>query len=252
MPAAAKSGSRARQPAASTPDEPVRGVTGRAPAALTMSDVPREETRRSDGMAALAQTRSFGPAIRTPYNSHSPSMIFPVSPSPTCRFGKKQSGTDFGKAGAPEDGCRSLPGNVPLYVPNWEGRISKCRPIEAYRGICLAACMTRMALALLMPLAGCSPQPSSGCPPIEKLIHQDAAADARAALARGDRRLLMLNGPFGAIGPPGVESPNLRFDQVRIMEGTSKNPTEACDRLRSSAEAYATKYNQAIVGKTGR
>lgn len=121
-----------------------------------------------------------------------------------------------------------------------------------FRGICLAARMTRMAFILLVALGGCSPQPEPGCPPIEKLARRDAAADARAALARGDRRLLMLNGPFGASGPPGVTSPNLRLDQVRIMEGTSNNPSDACDRLRATAEAYATRYNQAITGETGR
>lgn len=112
--------------------------------------------------------------------------------------------------------------------------------------------MTRLALALLVPLAACSPQAPSSCPAIEKLTHQDAAADARAALAQGDRRLLMLDGPFGAMGPPGVGISDLRPEQVRIMEGTSRDPTEACDRVRSTAEAYATKYNRAIVEKNSR
>jgi hypothetical protein len=112
--------------------------------------------------------------------------------------------------------------------------------------------MTRLALAVLVPLAACSPKASPGCPAIERLTQQDAAADARAALARGDSRLLMLDSPFGAMGPAGVGVPNLRFDQLRIMEGTSRDPAEACDRVRGTAEAYATKYNQAIVRNNSR
>jgi hypothetical protein len=100
-------------------------------------------------------------------------------------------------------------------------------------------------------LGGCSSQHQTGCPPIEKLARRDAAADARAALAWGDRRLLVLNGEFGAF-PPGVTSTNLRLDQVRIMEGTSNKPSKACDRLRGTAETYAIKYNRIIIPEAGR
>lgn len=109
--------------------------------------------------------------------------------------------------------------------------------------------MTRLAFILLAALGGCSSQHPAGCPPIEKLAHSDAAADASAALSRGDRRFLMLNGPFGAMGPPGVTVAKLRLDQVRMMEGTSKDPSDACDRLRGTAEAYAIKYNRVIAGE---
>lgn len=62
----------------------------------------------------------------------------------------------------------------------------------------------------------------------------------------------MLDSPFGAMGPAGVGVSNLRLEQVRIMEGRSRNPTEPCDCVRGTAEAYATKYNQAIVRTNSR
>ena len=101
-------------------------------------------------------------------------------------------------------------------------------------------------------LGGCSPQPQTGCPPIEKLANRDAAADARAALARGDRRLLMLGGVFGAAPPLGVTNANLHLDQVKIMEGTSDDPSKACDSQRATAETYARNYNRIIMPEAGR
>lgn len=123
------------------------------------------------------------------------------------------------------------------------------RPIADIRRSCLAIPVKRMSFILMAALGGCSSQHQTGCPVIEQLAHNDAAADARAALARGDRRLLVLNGAFGAMLPPGVTSTNLRLDQVRIMEGTSNNPSKACDLLRGTAENYAIKYNRIIAGK---
>lgn len=49
-------------------------------------------------MTDFAQTRTFRLAIRAPNNGHSLSAIFPVSPSSIGHFGKKELGTDFGKA----------------------------------------------------------------------------------------------------------------------------------------------------------
>jgi hypothetical protein len=131
---------------------------------------------------------------------------------------------------------------------------SKCRyrPFVGIHGTCLAACMTRTVLIILVALGGCSPQSQPGCSQIENLARRDAATNARAALARGDRRLLMLNGPFGAMGPPGVTSTSLRLDQVRIIEGTSNSASKACDRLRGTAETYAMKYNRILEGEAGR
>lgn len=47
--------------------------------------------------------------------------LFPASPSPIDRFGKGQSGTDFGKKGAPERVHEALPEPlIPFEVPFWE------------------------------------------------------------------------------------------------------------------------------------
>lgn len=59
----------------------------------------------TSGMTGYAQTRTFRLAIRAPDNGHSLSAIFPVFPSHTGHFGKEQSGTGFGNAGA-RDGSR--------------------------------------------------------------------------------------------------------------------------------------------------
>ena len=103
--------------------------------------------------------------------------------------------------------------------------------------------MKRPILVCIAALAGCGSQPPAGCPAIEKLAHQDAAADARVALAKGDRHLLMLGGFVGSV--PGVE--NSDGYQTEMVEGTSDIKTEACARQGATAEAYATKYNQTIV-----
>ena len=95
----------------------------------------------------------------------------------------------------------------------------------------------------LIAVASCTQQSHVGCPAIENLAHRDAAADARAALARGERHLLMLGGFAGEV--PGV--PNSDAYPTRIVGGTSDTTTEACNQRRDIAEAYATKYNQTVV-----
>jgi hypothetical protein len=60
-----------------------------------------------------AHNRTMGMAIRGPETGHSLSAIFPVSPFPTVHFGKEQSGTDFGKRGAPDGSSRDRPGDCP-------------------------------------------------------------------------------------------------------------------------------------------
>jgi hypothetical protein len=92
-------------------------------------------------------------------------------------------------------------------------------------------------------LAGCTSKPDSGCPSIEKLAHRNPVADAHAALAKGDRHLLMLGGFVGSV--PGVE--NAGGYQTQMIEGTSDYKTEACARQGDTAERYAAKYNQTIV-----
>jgi hypothetical protein len=95
----------------------------------------------------------------------------------------------------------------------------------------------------MVALTGCTSQFDADCPAIEKLTHRDAASDARTALAKGDRHLLMLGGFVGSI--PGVE--NSDGYQTQMIEGTSDVKAEACARLGATAEIYAAKYNQAIV-----
>ena len=106
--------------------------------------------------------------------------------------------------------------------------------------------MKRAFLFCLASLPSCTSQPDAGCPPIERLAHRDASADARAALAKGDGHLLMLGGFVGSV--PGVENPGSLPTQM--MDGTSDVRTEACARQRPAAEAYAAKYNQTIVEGT--
>jgi hypothetical protein len=97
-------------------------------------------------------------------------------------------------------------------------------------------------------LIGCTSQPDPGCPQIERLAQRDAVADAHAALAQGDRHVLMLGGFVPDV--PGVEDTDTDTYPTRFMEGTSDVRTEACARRRATAEAYAAKYNRAIVQGT--
>jgi hypothetical protein len=101
----------------------------------------------------------------------------------------------------------------------------------------------RAVLIGIAALAGCTSKPRPTCPGIEVLAHKDATADARAALARGDRHLLTLGGFVGSV--PGVQ----HWDgyQLQEIEGTSDTATEACRRLGATAEAYASRYNQTVV-----
>jgi hypothetical protein len=109
---------------------------------------------------------------------------------------------------------------------------------------CLLARRVKQSLFLgIAALASCTSKPELTCPSIEALAHRDAVADARAAVARGDRHLLMLGGFVGVV--PGVADPGAY--PTRMIEGTSDSTTETCSRLRRTAEAYATKYNQTVV-----
>jgi len=90
-------------------------------------------------------------------------------------------------------------------------------------------------------------QHEMSCLPIEKLAQRDAVFHARAAVVKGDLHLLMLDGFVGSV--PGVESPGSLPTQS--LEGTSDTETEACARLRATAETYATKYNRTIMQVIG-
>jgi hypothetical protein len=100
----------------------------------------------------------------------------------------------------------------------------------------------RAALIGIAALASCT-KPQATCPSIEVLARGDAVADARAALARGDRHLLMLGGFVGVV--PGVRDSGAF--PTRVIEGTSDTTTDACRRERSDAEPHARKYNQTVV-----
>lgn len=103
-----------------------------------------------------------------------------------------------------------------------------------------------MKAALLLSLAilaGGTMQSDTTCPTIERLAQRNAAADARAALAKGDHHLLMLGGYEGEV--PGVSPPYAY--PTRMIEGTSDTTTEACSQRRAVAKAYAAKYNEIIV-----
>jgi hypothetical protein len=116
------------------------------------------------------------------------------------------------------------------------------RPIADIRGELLANRKVAVVIALIA-LASCSQEPDVGCPAIEKLTRRDPAADARAALTKGDHHLLMLGGFVGEV--PGV--PDAGTHPTRMVEGTSDTTTEPCRQRRDVAEAYATKYNQTII-----
>ena len=103
--------------------------------------------------------------------------------------------------------------------------------------------MKRFSLACAVVLTGCTTKPDTSCPSIEKLAHRDPVLDARAALARNDRHLLMLGGFVGSVA--GVETQ--MAIRRKMIEGTSDIKTEACARLGATAEVYAAKYNQTIV-----
>jgi hypothetical protein len=108
----------------------------------------------------------------------------------------------------------------------------------------------RKVILLSLIVAGCAPRVDDGCPAVSNLVNRDAVADARAALAKGDRKLLMLGGYVGEV--PGV--PNVRDHPTEMMEGTSDTETEACmnPRLRDVAAAYASKYNRTVVASDRR
>ena len=104
--------------------------------------------------------------------------------------------------------------------------------------------MKRASFICAVVLGGCTTKADVGCPAIERLAHRDAVADARAALAKGDRHLLKLGGFVGSV--PGVE--NSDGYQTQMIEGTSDAKImDGCARLGPAAEAYAAKYNRTIV-----
>ncbi len=116
------------------------------------------------------------------------------------------------------------------------------RPIADSSGGCEVRRMKETVLVAMIAVASSTSRPEVSCPAIETLEHRDAAADARAALAREDNHLLMLGGFVGSV--PGMSDPG--DHPTRMMDGTSDTTTEACRRARPIAEVYAAKYNETI------
>lgn len=97
--------------------------------------------------------------------------------------------------------------------------------------------------------------------PVEKIDYADVArlnisnatADAKQAVARGDRRLLSVHG--FAIEVPGVKGGIAELQAkygLHEIEGTSDATKDVRDRqLNDNARSYATKYNQTIIAETG-
>ncbi|RYD65042.1 MAG: hypothetical protein EOP84_32235 [Verrucomicrobiaceae bacterium] len=103
--------------------------------------------------------------------------------------------------------------------------------------------MKPAALFCMFALTCCAPEKPDACPAIDRLRHRNAVADARTALATGDRHLLMLGGYVGTV--PGLSSSSVY--PTKMLEGTSDSNTLACLRQMSLAEIYASKYNRTIV-----
>jgi hypothetical protein len=84
---------------------------------------------------------------------------------------------------------------------------------------------------------------------VAKLKVDAAVADAKAAVARGDRRLLAVYGI--ALEVPGVDADVATLRQqygLRILEGTSDAIKGPQDRLfNDNARSYAKRYNNSIV-----
>jgi hypothetical protein len=95
------------------------------------------------------------------------------------------------------------------------------------------------AVAVICTVAACSDV--ERCPSLEKLKSADPVADATAALARGDRNLLMLGGFVATV--PGAEGAT---GPTKSIEGTSDTTTRPCNELRPVAESYARKYNATV------
>jgi hypothetical protein len=120
----------------------------------------------------------------------------------------------------------------------------RIRPIADATRFALPAPVKAAVFFIAVALLACSQRPPQTCPSIEGLLHRDPAADALAALAKGDHHLLTLGGFVGST--PGAEGMSATTNSMEI-EGTSDTTTEACRRLGAVAEAYATKYNQTVV-----
>jgi hypothetical protein len=80
------------------------------------------------------------------------------------------------------------------------------------------------------------------CPALERLKASAPVADATAAAARGDHRLLMLGGFVGVV--PAAQGTTV---PTRLLEGTGDVNTQACFEMRPVAEKYAHAYNLTLL-----
>lgn len=100
----------------------------------------------------------------------------------------------------------------------------------------------KLILLLLIMLGGLSGCQQEACPALAKLARADPIADAQAASARADHRLLILGGYVGVVpGAEGTSAP------TRMLAGTSDVNTDECERMRPVAHRYAHAYYAAIL-----
>ncbi|MEO8896298.1 MAG: hypothetical protein ABI450_10490 [Rhizomicrobium sp.] len=88
---------------------------------------------------------------------------------------------------------------------------------------------------------------------VRKLDVKTAASDAKAALARGDKRLLAVYGfTLSVPGGPQQGDAHIWRDTtgLRILDGTSDAiHGEAGRRFNDNARAYAEKYNKVMLSE---
>ena len=110
-----------------------------------------------------------------------------------------------------------------------------------------------LVLAFVLAAAGCgqSAAEKEGLRELQDLKVERAQADATAALARGDKRLLAIYGL--TVEVPGT---NYTAEQagkangIRILEGTSDTPEgDEEAELNLRARAYAASFNRTILSR---
>jgi hypothetical protein len=119
-------------------------------------------------------------------------------------------------------------------------------------------------------LAGChhdTKDPLAACRPLIDLPHHNPVADADAAFARNDARVLMLGGY--ASSAPGVDSfgvvtkasdiaklapysAGAHFIIGRLLPGTTDYETRACRAVRRASVPYVVAYNRRMLSHLPR
>ena len=103
--------------------------------------------------------------------------------------------------------------------------------------------MKVIVLLAFLACAGCTSQRNERCQALSRIVRGDPLVDARAALAKGDRHLLSLGGFVSST--PGIADPSSYSTQE--LPATTDTEVGQCGREQGMAEAYAARYNRAIV-----